>query len=360
MVALRKDYYRFSYAMPQLIKRGSFLAGLFIALAGSSLAQSLRVQEARGKPIQTADIHVRDPFIYADSATRTYYLYAQMAHTLGSQGRGKGVEAYTSKDLQNWQGPFPVFHTPADFWGRQDVWAPEVHAYRGKYYLFVTFTSADTLPSPWPADIGLKLHQRGTQVLVADGPMGPFRLFANRPHTPPHWAALDGTLYVEDNEPWLVFCHEWLQTKDGTMDALRLRQDLSAPEGDPVTLFKATDASWVKGIPAVAGKAPLGYVTDGPFPYRTRDGKLLMIWSSFGEQQYAIGLAESASGRLGGPWKQLPEPLFRTNGGHGMIFRTFDRRLLLVLHQPNTSPRERMQFFELVEEQGGLALRQTR
>jgi hypothetical protein len=70
--------------------------------------------------------------------------------------------------------------------------------------------------------------------------------------------------------------------------------------------------------------------------------RLLLIWSSFGEQQYAIGLAESASGRLRGPWKQLSQPLFETNSGHGMIFRTLDQRLLLVLHQPNTSPLERM------------------
>ncbi len=346
--------------MPKFTKSGCCSIGLLIALAGSSPAQSPSAKQAAGQPLKTANLHVRDPFIYVDQTTRTYYLYAQMAHSQGAQGKGKGVEAYTSKDLQHWQGPFPVFDTPTDFWGKQDVWAPEVHAYGGKYYLFVTFTADDTLPSPWPKDIGLKVNKRGTQVLVADGPLGPFRPFSNRSHTPPGWAALDGTLCVEDKQPWLVFCHEWLQTKDGTIDALRLSKDLSATEGKPITLFKATDAPWVKGIPAVAGKAPLGYVTDGPFPYRTKDGRLLLIWSSFGEQQYAIGLAESASGRLRGPWKQLPEPLFKTNGGHGMIFRTFDQRLLLVLHQPNTSPLERMQFFELAEEHGGLALRQTK
>ncbi len=331
-----------------------------ITLAGSSLAQAPHEKGAARKTVKTENLHVRDPFIYADSTTRMYYLYAQMAHSQGAKGRGKGVEAYTSRDLQRWQGPFPVFNTPADFWGKQDVWAPEVHAYGGKYYLFATFTSGDTLPGSWPKDIGLKVPKRGTQVLVADGPLGPFRPFANRPHTPPAWAALDGTLYVEDEQPWLVFCHEWLQTKDGTVDALRLSKDLSATEGNPVTLFKASDAPWVKGIRAVDGEAPLGYVTDGPFPYRTRDGKLLLIWSSFGEQQYAIGLAKSASGRLEGPWQQLSQPLFKTNGGHGMIFRTFDRRLLLVLHQPNTSPLERMQFFELIEEHGELTLRHTK
>jgi hypothetical protein len=108
-----------------------------------------------------------------------------------------------------------------------------VHAYGGKYYLFVTFTADDTLPSPWPEDIGLKVNKRGTQVLVADGPLGPFRPFPTGRIRLPVWAALDGTLYVEDKQPWLVFCHEWLQTKDGTIDALRLSKDLSATEGKP-------------------------------------------------------------------------------------------------------------------------------
>jgi hypothetical protein len=83
--------------------------GLFLALAGSSPAQSPLVKGAAGKTLSTANLHVRDPFIYVDQTTQTYYLYAQMAHSQGAKGRGKGVEAYTSKDLQHWQGPFPVF-----------------------------------------------------------------------------------------------------------------------------------------------------------------------------------------------------------------------------------------------------------
>jgi hypothetical protein len=43
----------------------------------------------------------------------------------------------------------------------------------------------------------------------------------------------------------------------------------------------------------------------------------------------------------------MAEPLFAANGGHGMILKTFDDRLLLVLHQPNSSPKERARFFEL-------------
>jgi hypothetical protein len=72
-----------------------------------------------------------------------------------------------------------------------------------------------------------------------------------------------------------------------------------------------------------------------------------MIWSSFGDQQYAVGCAVSTTGSVGGPWEQLDEPLFAGDGGHGMIFRTFDGRLMLALHQPNSGQRERARFFQL-------------
>jgi hypothetical protein len=135
------------------------------------------------------------------------------------------------------------------------------------------------------------------------------------------------------------------------MEVVKLKKDLSATIGKPKTIFSARQAGWVRSLGSVGslyrGEAYEGYVTDGPFLFRTSAGKLMMIWSSFGEEKYAIGLAESISGKVSGPWKIVPEPLYRANGGHGMIFRDFDGRLLLVFHQPNDSPDERAKLFEL-------------
>lgn len=86
--------------------------------------------------------------------------------------------------------------------------------------------------------------------------------------------------------------------------------------------------------------------TDGPYLYRTKTGKLLMIWSSFSKGGYTVGIADSASGKLQGPWKQQAKPLFTEGGGHGMIFKKFDGTLMLVLHQPNRDE-ERPHLFEL-------------
>ena len=116
--------------------------------------------------------------------------------------------------------------------------------------------------------------------------------------------------------------------------------DLPLPE----LLFRASDASWTP-------RDRDSYVTDGPALYRSKSGKLFMLWSSFTDTGYTTGVVVSDSGKVAGPWRHAPEPLFRQDGGHAMIFRTFDGALMVSLHSPNRSPDERCHLFE-VEDTG--------
>ena len=59
-----------------------------------------------------------------------------------------------------------------------------------------------------------------------------------------------------------------------------------------------------------------------------------------------MGIAESVTGKIAGPWNQQPEPIYRNDGGHGMLFRTFNGQLCLTLHQPNKSE-ERVHIFKV-------------
>ncbi|MBZ0305380.1 MAG: glycoside hydrolase, partial [Anaerolineae bacterium] len=61
-------------------------------------------------------------------------------------------------------------------------------------------------------------------------------------------------------------------------------------------------------------------------------------------------------GDILGRWEQLPEPLYAGDGGHCMVFRTFDGQLRLALHRPNETPYERPQFIPLQESEASLAL----
>lgn len=56
------------------------------------------------------------------------------------------VLRYASRDLKEWTGPYPAFVPDEGFWGGNNFWAAECHAYRDKYYLFATIRGkADSL-----------------------------------------------------------------------------------------------------------------------------------------------------------------------------------------------------------------------
>jgi hypothetical protein len=84
--------------------------------------------------------------------------------------------------------------------------------------------------------------------------------------------------------------------------------------------------------------------------YRTKDGTLLMLWSSFGKEgNYCIGTARSETGTLAGPWVQSEKSLYSADGGHGMFFRSKEGTLYLTIHTPNKTPFERAIFVEVNE-----------
>ena len=282
------------------------------------------------------EIHIRDPFILRVDSQKKYYLYGTTDGNCWEKPC-QGFATYCSSDLENWEGPFKAFEAPEDFWADRDFWAPEVHFYNEKYYMLASFKSGNAC--------------RGTQVLVSDTPKGPFLAHSKLPVTPNDWECLDGTLYIdEEKQPWMIFCHEWLQVRDGEMCAVKLTQDLSSALGEVHLLFKATDAKWVRetSFESATIKYSTGYVTDGPFIYNTKEGQLVMLWSSFGKEGYAMSIAKSQSGSILGPWIQEKEPLFSKDGGHGMLFKTFDGKLMLTVHAPNERD-ERAQLIKVIE-----------
>ena len=306
-------------------------------------------------PVSRRDFRVRDPFILADADTRTYYSYETTPWNTG-----RGVNVRTSKDLETWSAPRQVMAMPPEFRTRS-VWAPEVHRHNGAYYLFATPTlepdprfPIKAMPcdgdSGWAPPKRHALTRRGTWIWKADSPLGPFRPLSDMSATPHDEMALDGTLVVEDGVPWMVYCHEWTQTKVGKMKVARLSDDLSRIVGAPVEVFRA-DVAFGDGR-----------VTDGPFCWRTKTGKLLMTWSKFanvnGKRAYVVIQCESLSGRVCGPWANH-RIICPDNGGHGMIFRAFDGTTKLVLHMPERRGWERMAFLDVNDETDTLVVGRT-
>ena len=272
----------------------------------------------RVRTVARDSIILSDPCILADAATQTYYM------------TGTGGMLYTSKDLNNWTGPYQVAQTDPDSWmgRRPQIWAAELHQYKGKYYYFATFTNEaikiDTVR-------GNVIPRRASHVLVSDKPEGPYRPMADATYLPEKQPTLDGTFWVDkDGKPYMIYCGEWLQNWDGTMEKIELKPDLSGSLGEGKLLVRASDSPWSREVED--GRVRPNKVTDGPYLFRTATGRLGMIWTSWIDDVYTQGVAYSESGTLDGPWVHEPKPITPPNFGHGMLFRALDGSWLMSVH----------------------------
>lgn len=263
-------------------------------------------------------IRLSDPAILADKKTDMYYM------------TGTGGMLWKSKDLKFWEGPFRVVEHDKNSWmgERPQIWAAELHEYKGKYYYFATFTNnkitADTVN-------GRPLERRACHVLVSDKPDGPYVPMKDETYLPANMLTLDGTFWIDKNKkPYMIFCHEWLQNNNGTMEKIELKKDLSGTIGQSTILFKASDSPWSRE--RINNQVLPNRVTDGPYLFRTQTGKLGMIWTSWIYDVYTQGVAYSQSGTLDGPWIQEEEPITPPNFGHGMLFQNLEGKWLMSVH----------------------------
>lgn len=272
--------------------------------------------------LKREEIRIRDPFILPDAEKGCYYMYGTTDLEDGSLRAGHTFSVYVTEDLENFSEPKVVVDAEKlGFWGQFDFWAPEVYYYRGRYYLFGSCKAEG-------------MH-RATQIFVCDTPDGEFVPLADTARTPMDWECLDGTLWVENGKPYMIFCHEWTQIKDGEICVMEMSEDLSHPIGEPVLLFHGSDNPDVTGWDG-------NYVTDGPFLYE-QDGKLNMIWSSSVKGRYAVLDAHADS--VLGPWMHSGSR-YDFDGGHAMLFTDLNGKRMISLHSPNKPDFERPVFFE--------------
>ena len=294
-----------------------FLALLFVFLHNSLFSQTHGYRFRKNIPLDS--IRLSDPCIFADQKTSTYYM------------TGTGGLVWKSPDLRKWTGPYHVVKTDPDSWMGKNpmIWAAEIHEYQHRYYYFATFTNRDVIIDTVK---GNKIERRACHILVSDHPDGSFVPMKDLTYLPANMPTLDGTLWVDkDQQPYLVYCHEWLQNWNGTIEKIRLKPDLSGTIGKSKLLFKASDSPWSKERNE-KGDTVFNKVTDGPWLFRTKTGRLGIIWTSWIFDVYTQGVAYSQSGTLDGPWIHEKAPITPPNFGHGMLFRTFEGKLLMSVH----------------------------
>lgn len=225
----------------------------------------------------------------------------------------RGFRAFVSDDLVHWTpakglSDDGLVFSRGDGYGTREFWAPEVHAYKGRFYLFYS-------------------ANRCCCVAVADSPLGPFR---NPKHEPlfarPGGQAIDNSLFVDDDgKPWMPF------SDNERLAFVRLTPDLMSvvPDSLFVAFDKPRDA-WQKGT------------EEGPSVVRV-GGKYVVLFSGDGcqSQDYAVGVG--VADRVTGPWTRVPGYRFlhRAGGlmgtGHGSPLRLTDGSWRYVFHAHETS-----------------------
>lgn len=290
--------------------------------------------------MKTSEVNIRDPYVLVHEGK--YYLYGTRSATCW--GTADGFDCYVSSDLKNWEGPVEIFHRPEGFFADREYWAPECIYYNNAFYLITT--------------LGGENRKKGIYALRAESPTGPFQVYSEC-LTPTDWICIDGTVYFENGIPYLIFSHSFEDTPDGDMCIIPLSEDLKRAEGEAALLFSAGEAEWAKPVPFAKEEFGMDgdvYFTDGPCVINTGDGRLYMTWSSWGSCGYAVGVAVSESGKVGGAWRQMDVPIYPENGGHGMMFRDLNGKMKFVLHFPNDKYQERPVFVDVVEGEEGFVL----
>lgn len=295
-----------------LILFGCFFLGSIVVAQKNTLPYTR-------KNIPLDSIYLSDPFIMADKKTNMYYM------------TGTGGLLWKSNDLKLWEGPFRVAETDSTSWmgPHPMIWAAEIHPYKGKYYYFATFTNRavniDTVK-------GNVINRRACHVLVSNQPDGPFVPMKDSVYLPANKPTLDATLWIDkDGKPYMIYCHEWLQNWNGTIEKIELKPDFSGTIGKGKVLFRASDSPWSREKDENGNDRP-NKVTDGPYLFRTSSGRLGMIWTSWVYDAYTQGVAYSQNGTLDGPWIQEKNPITPPNYGHGVLFQTLNGKWLMAIH----------------------------
>ena len=179
-----------------------------------------------------ADVPIREPLHSAHAGAR------DLLHVRHDRARaeprgpfGIGFGRACEHRLEMWYGPIAVFRPEPDFWADRTIGRPRFTNIKARYYMFATFNAPG--------------RRRGTQILVADSPLGPFTPHSDGPVTPEEFEALDGTLYVAGRRrPVDGVLPSGCRYKTVRCGRSRSPPTCRRPPDHPEKLFAASDAPW--------------------------------------------------------------------------------------------------------------------
>ncbi|MDL2205970.1 glycoside hydrolase family 43 protein, partial [Eubacteriales bacterium OttesenSCG-928-N13] len=299
---------------------------LLMGVSGGALAES--------DDLQLLDVAQFSDWYYQNPSTITdvgdpQILRAEDAYWCFATSSGRGYRVWRSEDLVHWEKQKEhAFLLNFDSWARGAFWAPEVYAYRGKYYMFYSASGEGVT--------GMRIG-----IAASDAPGGPYVDIAPQPLFDPGFSVIDASFFVDDDgQPYLYYARDCSENVvDGVHEShiygVKLADDLSAIVGEP-TLLLTPDQVWEtdSGLEWLWNEGPI---------VLKHEGKYHLYYSAnfYGSKEYGAGVAQSSS-PLGPFEKRADNPILRyidqddevlvSGPGHNSFVETPGGELFTVYH----------------------------
>jgi beta-xylosidase len=285
----------------------------------------LMMHSCNEKPMYTNPVSnitdIGDPYVMTYEGI--YYMYCTSAED--------GFYVWTSDDMVNWEKAGQALSTKtAGIFGTNRLWAPEVIAYQGRFYMTYSAGSDE--------DRVLKLC-----LAVSDDPLGPFENYQSPWYDHPI-SHIDAHIFVEGEAAYAYFvrdCSDNIIDGRGTSQIFvaRLSEDLKTFASEP-KLILSPSQKW-----EYRSKNEQLW-NEGPYVLKHKD-LYYMTYSAnvYNSSYYAVGYAYARSPL--GPWVKAEEnPILeadRAKGisgpGHNSFAYSPDGKELFMIYHAHTNPK---------------------
>ena len=257
--------------------------------------------------ISTVAFSQKNPIVdgwYADPEgvifDSTYWIYPTYSARYEKQ---VFIDAFSSKDMVNWQKHSRILDTSAIKWARMAMWAPAIIKKEDRYFLFFSANDIQSKLRNGKADD----TSGGIGIAVASHPGGPFKDYLGKPLINKFYnnaQPIDQFVFKDTDGQYYIFYGGW-----GRCNVGKLNEDFTG-------LQPFSDTDLVKEI------TPEGYV-EGPTMF-IRNGKYYLMWSEGGWTNGSYKVAYAISDNVLGPFERKATILqadeaIATGAGHHSV-----------------------------------------
>jgi beta-xylosidase len=304
--------------MAQIIKtKFIFFSLLIIVVPGCSNSQ----KQMSGNPVFEGWYADPEGVVFGDE----FWIYPTFSDDYEKQ---VFFDAFSSKDLVNWEKHEHILDTTIITWAHQAMWAPSVVEKGGKYYFFFGANDLQRKGSVYFDENNPLNKTGGIGIAVADSPAGLFTDYLGKPLIDDFYndaQPIDQFVYKDADGSFYMFYGGW-----GKCNLVKLNNDFTGfvPWEDGIIFKDVTPENYVEG--------PVLFL---------RNGKYYFMWSEGGWTNGTYKVAYAISDKITGPFNRIGTILesdenVATGAGHNSVFNVPQTDKWFIVYHRRPIPNE--------------------